>query len=1598
MEFLIMKHFVNSMKQGLILVCATLLLSLGCTREQDVLDESGRKVTVHLSFGQPDTRVSLHAVDQSLDMFTSWQRDDKIIAVLYNGQYWQLDPVNVKNIMADGKSCTFQYELPKDFNIPEAGYRIWLFTEACAPKVKNSELSYGASLIREPISSFRAPVMFTGVVNKNQEPYAEFSHYGTYEILHVSNDSDTPVRFAMSGYSADGGLWYKTRGNIMAADGSFVADTESGGVEVSNEITIPAGFSDMFVSWYIPTGNKLSDAKFTAKINGEFCSTSNRKSSDAVLRTGHAYHLYVTWNGTELTYRQPQPQDLPTEPTAGEMIDLGLSVAWASHNVGATKPQEVGGFYAWGETGTKSSYDWSNYALADGSANLLKKYCTQSSYGTVDNIMTLEPSDDAAYAASQGRMRMPTAAEWQDLKDCCVWTKMKYEGQDGYLVASPITGNAIFIPCNGFRTGTNYYNFYAPYYWTADLSADSSPNALSFGYINQWKIDQHIRFEGLGIRPVSDGWDESTIEVDPTFLDFGKVAIGTSVTKTVTVTNTGSGNLTFYLVGGNEWFTYTPEEETTLAPGESCEVSVTFRPQSASQMGVVLRVFSNATNGTKFVECEGEGVESTVSGAVDLGLPSGVMWASKNLGAESELGTGGYYAWGEIETKADYSWDTYAFGKPGTEEGMIKYNQDGLSDLLPDDDIIHQMYGGNWRIPTITEWEELRQECTWEEIRENDIRIGYKITSKHNGAVLYLPACGQMDGMQVTRNDVAKYWSSSRGGSSDWSTNPQKARALFESSYGYYYRSGGDDRFLGQQIRGVLVPSPEFTPGDLVDMGLSVKWSSFNLGAPARGELGPYYAWGALEPTDSYTWDTYRFGTLETGMTKYNSSDALEYLDREDDIVWQTLGGNWRTPTMAEWDELKEKCEWTQCYVNGRLGYRIVSSVNGNSIYLPFCGHMDGTRMGDGMRARYWASSRGGTSDWSTNPQKARALNEHSYGWNYRSPGDDRYLGLQLRPVFDDSFDESMLTEGEMIDMGQGVLWARCNFGSDRPEEVGGYYAWGELTPKESYSWENYKFSSDGTQGGIFKYNATDGLTILTGADDVVHKVLGDRWRMPTRGELADLWDNSERVMVNFNGRRGLLLTSKINGNKLFLPIGGYINGTQLSSGMVAKYWSSDRGGSSDYNTYPQKARALNESSYGYNYRSPGDDRCLGMLIRAVYDPYVDDLTEGELVDMGLSVKWASRNLSVDQPEDVGAYYAWGETETKTDFTWDTYKFSENGAAGNHTKYNDTDAIMYLDWEDDVVHKTLEGAWRMPTRTEWQELIDNCDWTEMTRNGVRGFRIQSRITENVIFLPSGGYYDGDGLRDGMRPRYWSNERGPTDEVSNRARALNESRYGYNYRRDGDERRMGMPVRGVYDDSVEQTLTPGDFVDMGLSVEWASCNIGTLSPEGYGRYYGWGEISVHSENTWATYAFSSDENGTQMTKYNADDNKVTLELIDDAAFMFSSATQRMPKISEWEELMENTTQVTKIMNGHLGLLLTSKINGNSLFLPLAGYRDGKQVVSSSRPHYWSADRGGTSDYNNYPQKARALGEGSYGFNYRSPGDNRYFGMPIRGVKK
>ena len=220
----------------------------------------------------------------------------------------------------------------------------------------------------------------------------------------------------------------------------------------------------------------------------------------------------------------------PSEPTSGDFIDMGLSVKWASCNLGATEPQEPGDYYAWGETQTKFTYTWSTYLLSNGSNNTINKYCTQAKYGNVDNKVTLESSDDAAYVNSQGKMRMPTTAEYQELVDKCQWSKIKYREKDGYLFVSSITGNSIFIPCNGLRM-SYLANADSPYYWTADLGSEGScwADAFLVPSIRDWD-----RCDGFGIRPVAntqvnDTPDTETITVNGVTFKMVKVEAGSFI-------------------------------------------------------------------------------------------------------------------------------------------------------------------------------------------------------------------------------------------------------------------------------------------------------------------------------------------------------------------------------------------------------------------------------------------------------------------------------------------------------------------------------------------------------------------------------------------------------------------------------------------------------------------------------------------------------------------------------------------------------------------------------------------------------------------------------------------------------------------------------------------------------------------------------------------------------------------------------------------------------------------------------------------------------------------------------------------------------------
>lgn len=205
--------------------------------------------------------------------------------------------------------------------------------------------------------------------------------------------------------------------------------------------------------------------------------------------------------------------------------------------------------------------------------------------------------------------------------------------------------------------------------------------------------------------------------------------------------------------------------------------------------------------GTCVVTCratDGSGVFAqcnvTVSDAntyVDLGLPSGTLWAKKNVGAEHSTESGDYFAWGETEPKEDYTFETYKWCA-GTYNTLKKYNPDpeagyhpygselgytdDLTELEPEDDAATVNWGENWQTPSIQQFAELfNKEYTT--IEGNSDRI--RITSKSNGNYIILPYAGSYKNMEIEEGYCC-YWS----------------RSLFESAPYYAYTFGADSDYL----------------------------------------------------------------------------------------------------------------------------------------------------------------------------------------------------------------------------------------------------------------------------------------------------------------------------------------------------------------------------------------------------------------------------------------------------------------------------------------------------------------------------------------------------------------------------------------------------------------------------------------------------------------------------------------------------------------------------------------------------------------------------------------------------------------------------------
>ena len=186
----------------------------------------------------------------------------------------------------------------------------------------------------------------------------------------------------------------------------------------------------------------------------------------------------------------------------------------------------------------------------------------------------------------------------------------------------------------------------------------------------------------------------------------------------------------------------------------------------------------------------------------------------------------------------------------------------------------------------------------------------------------------------------------------------------------------------------------------------------------------------------------------------------------------------------------------------------------------------------------------------------------------------------------------------------------------------------------------------------------------------------------------------------------------------------------------------------------------------------------------------------------------------------------------------------------------------------------------------------------------------------------------------------------------------------------------------------------EYVDLGLSVKWATCNVGAVSPGEYGDYFAWGETSPKNEYTWGTLKYCNDTTGDSFSKYNQDqggtrDNRTRLELSDDAARQRWGGSWRMPTREEFQELVDKCRWSWTTGGGHKGYKVTGP-NGHSIFLPAAGYRYGSSLyIAGENGYYWSSSLN-SSDSNS----ANGLYFGS-GRRYVG-NNNRYYGRSVRSV--
>ena len=372
----------------------------------------------------------------------------------------------------------------------------------------------------------------------------------------------------------------------------------------------------------------------------------------------------------------------------------------------------------------------------------------------------------------------------------------------------------------------------------------------------------------------------------------------------------------------------------------------------------------------------------------------------------------------------------------------------------------------------------------------------------------------------------------------------------------------------------------------------------------------------------------------------------------------------------------------------------------------------------------------------------------------------------------------------EYVDLGlpSGNLWAKCNLGASSPEAYGDYYAWGEVEPKQECTKSNHKWYKEGAPSqGFTKYNNEDGKLTLEDEDDAVIQKLGNGWRTPTLADFRELTNQKYTTIekTTLNGVAGYQITSKKNKKSIFIPCAGFKNSEKPQTRFisddeeVAVCMTNLR--RIDNMVYNAWTFAFQNDRIGrYGKRRPD-----GISIRPVKGPGVP--VPNNCVDLGLAsgLLWAKCNLGTTDPTQLGDYYAWGETSTKKKYYSDNYKHFKIDGGIKVLKYNEKDGKTVLDLNDDAARANIGAGYRIPTKEDWEELLEDCKWEAVTTTlseiidpsqtkVIARWKVTGPSGNSIVLPMTSGFRgDGWGVQPDNDTYYTTANLYPADELSDK---------------------------------------------------------------------------------------------------------------------------------------------------------------------------------------------------------------------------------------